>query len=185
MPPLALPRISTDILLARPTNSPSSEHEPKKPVTAINGNKSVAPIIQMEQSNIPNATETSNEIKAIDQVINTMPTISPHVLQEIIERVRETLPQQPSTSGQSTVHDVSETPPPLTRDAKAEEMTIDETQNCIHDAISTPPLRPPSPVDYTPSADIPQTFSSLEAIGIAADESSAPLPQKQNMHKNR
>lgn len=122
----------------------------------------------------------STEPKESKTIVNTL-QITPEVMQEIIERVRETLPTQecvPSET-QSTHHAENVT----------ENIAMD---NRVVATIKTtndePPKRPPSPVDYQPpTSEIPPSFYRLQNplhTGISDDES-VPSILPANLPKHR
>lgn len=92
--------------------------------------------------------------------------ITPEVLQEIIERVRETLPIPPQSE---PLH------PPPSVESSVQTQGIDEKEITKETAEKTEeaPKRPPTPTDYTPSSEIPASFYRLRT-GIS-DEESLPL----------
>lgn len=89
--------------------------------------------------------------------------ISPEVMQEIIERVRETIPTQENVPSE-TQHVENVTTEHIATDNKV------ATQKTASDE---PPKRPPSPIDYTPTSEIPPSFYRLRS-GISDDESVPP-----------
>lgn len=88
--------------------------------------------------------------------------ITPEVMQEIIERVRVTLPIQ-TCEVQQPAHDHVESEP------KKHEDTTKKTTN------EEPPKRPPTPTDYTPTSEIPPLFYQLRT-GISEEESVPSIP---------
>lgn len=122
---------------------------------------------KVESLTVINIQTTSTEPQESKTDASTL-QITPEVMQEIIERVRhQTVPTQDSApSADVTEHTTTETKVATTK------ATRDE-----------PPKRPPSPVDYTPTTEIPPSFYRLRS-GISDDESVPSIPPA-NMPKLR
>lgn len=100
--------------------------------------------------------ETTEKLSDTKPVVSSL-QITPEVMQEIIERVRETLPVQSIATTQ--VHE--------------EIVEQSETKEVV--TIEEPPKRPPTPTDYTPTSEIPDSFYQLRT-GISDDESMPSIP---------
>lgn len=85
--------------------------------------------------------------------------ITPEVMQEAIERVRETQP----------THQAENVAEHTAADDRNKVATIKTTSD-------EPPKRPPTPVDYSPTSEIPPSFYRLRS-GISDDESIPPANQ--------
>lgn len=109
--------------------------------------------------NIQSAESEPIEKSETKPIVSTI-QITPEVMQEIIERVRETLPVQQSMALQ--VHEeIVEKP-----------IVETETKDVVGEE---PPKRPPTPTDYTPTSEIPDSFYQLRT-GISEDESVPSIP---------
>lgn len=114
--------------------------------------------------------------------------ITPEVMQEIIERVRETLPIQQVTAPIAVLS--QETTTTKEKDANVEkdsEQIVKTTSETNEQQKETEdaPKRPPTPTDYTLLSDIPASFYRLRT-GISEEESALSIPtQTQTTQKHR
>lgn len=109
------------------------------------------------------STEKDNQQSGTNPLASTV-QITPEVMQEIIERVRETLPVQPD-------HHESES---KVQEEIVKKTTI-EKESTGKKESDEPPKRPPTPTDYTPTSEIPASFYQLRT-GISDDESVPAVP---------
>lgn len=174
-----------------PGREPVQPAQSPPPITPANG-VLAEHISQPEQLDVTESIEmraesTKIEPSSTEQRINTITAISPEIIQEIIERIRETLPTQPipaalmpsPTAETDNLQSHQE-------DQKLQSQTAvqKETKDTQCEIVDAPPLRPPSPVDYTPSTDIPPSFYKLRT-GISDDESPVMPPQAPSIQKHR
>lgn len=166
--------------------------------------QNASPISTNEQNNaiVLNIRSTENQNNFIETVEtpisqqehNTILTsgiqITPEVMQEIIERVRETLPIQQLTPPTATLSQETTTTTnvvPTEKDTNVQkdgEPTVETTNEPKHES-ENPPKRPPTPTDYTLLSDIPASFYQLRT-GISGDESALSIPpQTQATQKHR
>lgn len=148
-----------------PVNDLSSENI--EPTHAQVGSLTVVNIQTTE-----NDTTEKSETKPIVSNIQ----ITREVMQEIIERVRETLPMQPSSVPAQSVQG-----PTVEGEEKFVKKIVTDKETENKEKASDkepkegedPPKRPPTPTDYTPTSEIPASFYRLRT-GISDDESSIP-----------
>lgn len=164
-PPLAEPE-TLSVASTQDLNNTTSE-----PVNDLSTENVQQPAqARVESLTIVNIQSTNAEPQESKTIVNAL-QITPEVMQEIVERVRETLPTQecaPSETPQTARHTENETEIETVATAKT---TSDETKQNSDE----PPKRPPSPVDYTPTSEIPQSFYRLKS-GISDDESVPSIP---------
>ncbi|XP_031640008.1 uncharacterized protein LOC116351986 isoform X3 [Contarinia nasturtii] len=121
-------------------------------------------------------------------IVNSL-QITPEVMQEIIERVRETLPIQSSAS-QSEPQTASQTTPPPSPQESEPKVTPTETETNEKvtdekkEKSDNTPKRPQTPTEYTPTTEIPASFYQLRT-GISEDESSLPPSAIPAKHRSR
>lgn len=168
VPPLAEPE----------TLSVASIHDLNRitpePVNDLSTENTQSEPAKVESLTVINIQSTNTEPPESKTVVSTL-QITPAVMQEIIERVRETLPAQeciPSET-QSTRH----------ADNAMENTGLDNRVATIKTTGDEPPKRPPSPVDYMPTSEIPPSFYQLRT-GISDDESVPSIPPA-NLPKHR
>lgn len=150
------------------------------------------------QSNDTTMETTETVAKSESKPIASNLQITPEVMQEIIERVRETLPIQSSGQQQTATQISQSTPPPSPQDSetKVQEdvvkkiVTQTETEQKVteekEEKSDETPKRPPTPTDYQPTSEIPASFYQLRT-GISEDESSLPpsaIPAKHRPRKH-
>lgn len=152
-----------------------------------------------------NISRTTNELapkepepKQQTPTVTSTLQISAEMMQEIIERVRETLPassQVDTKQAQQTEVELkkseTETIPPIETKEQPKEEPKHEEPKKESNSVETdePPKRPPTPTDYTLTSDIPASFYQLRT-GISDDESPALPPAsaqkpRQRKHTNR
>lgn len=105
------------------------------------------------------------DLKTPKETLNTTNTISPGVLQEIIERVREILPAQPNVSPKVSSH--------VLTDLLSEKNEIEDIPGEKSDK-KAPPLSPSSTIDYTTSTSDIRSMCKLKTA-VSERESSAVL----------
>lgn len=120
----------------------------------------------------------SIESETTDKPVVSNLQITPEVMQEIIERVRETLP--PSVVPVQQMQDPIESEPKFHEEIAIVKKIASETETETKEKVKDepkdseePPERPPTPTDYTPTSEIPASFYRLRT-GISDDESSIP-----------
>lgn len=128
-------------------------------------------------------------------VISSSLQITPEVLQEIIEKVRETLPIQPPEPKQSARVVEEEklppvpSPPQIVDQVETQKITSTPQQQPTEDIVDAEkteevPRRPPSPIDYTPTSEIPASFYNLRSP--SEDESlQSPIPPSGAVQRHR
>lgn len=144
---------------------------------------------QVDSLTVVNIQSTEKEVVVPQETkslaVSTI-QITPEVMQEIIERVRETLPiqRQPSVIQEHVVNEPQiheetvEKSTAVTTETKVKIKSTDELKESAE-----PPKRPPTPTDYTPTSEIPASFYRLRT-GISDDESSIP-PAALPKHRSR
>lgn len=148
-----------------------------EPVNDLSADNIQATANQVESLTVVNIQHPAESVRTSTQ--DTKLQISPEVMQEIIERVRETLPVQTTT----VVHEqrpVDEAPA-VNRDSVVESTPTKGDEKKDGDE---PPKRPPSPTDYTPTSEIPASFYQLRT-GISDDESVPSIPPAATLPKTR
>lgn len=131
----------------------------------------------------------NNGQKPDTKVVSSNFQITPEVMREIIERVRETMPvQTPDSQSTHAVEGVPIDPEvnrfdePISKNNENQTEPKEETKQ-----IDEPPERPPTPTNYTVTTEIPASFYRLRT-GISEDESSIPpsaIPKHRPRKLNR
>lgn len=144
---------------------------------------------------IPKETEP----KLPSPTVTSTLQISAEMMQEIIERVRETLPasqvevkpaqvevKPPQQTESDSKKADTETIPPIETKHQTKEEPKQEEANKEANVAQTdePPKRPPTPNDYTLTSDIPASFYQLRT-GISDDESPANQPASAQKSRQR
>lgn len=125
--------------------------------------------------NIQSTNVEPHEPKTITNALQ----ITPEFMQEIIERVRETLPTQQEFAPSETQQTVS-----VTEHSAIDNKTTTATAKTEQSDEPEPPKRPPSPVNYTLTSEIPASFYRLRS-GISDDESVPSIPPAAAVPKHR
>lgn len=130
---------------------------------------------QVESLTVVNIHSTDQAVVEPHELKSTPSTvqITPEVMQEIIERVRETLPVQSSVAQEHEHQHQTQVQEEIVE--KPDVVVATETESKIKSneekkGSEEPPKRPPTPTDYTPTSEIPASFYRLRS-GISDDES--------------
>lgn len=159
----------------------------------------IEPIFMNIQTTTTESASKELEPQPQPSTVTSRLQISAEMMQEIIERVRETLPaaQVEVKSGQVMIKSPQQTesvsknvetetiPPIETTEQPKENRKQEEPENELTFGESVePPRRPPTPTDYTLTSDIPASFYQLRT-GISDDESAALPPTSAQKSRQR
>lgn len=162
--------------------------EPVNDLSSENIEPTNAQVDTLTVINIQSTETETTDKPEIKPIVNNL-QITPEVMQEIIERVRETLPiQSPSVPVQLTQEPIeSETKvhEEIVKKVFTETETETKEKTCEEPKDSEePPKRPPTPTDYTPTSEIPASFYQLRT-GISDEESNSIPPSAIPKHRSR
>lgn len=172
--------------------------EPVNDLSAVNIEQIHSPVESLTVVNIQSTEPETTEKSETKPVVNNL-QITPEVMQEIIERVRVTLPIQTPATGTEVASqpeiqlttEIVENEPKIQEGKKFASEKVTETKEKTNEETKESeeaPKRPPTPTDYTPTSEIPASFYRLRT-GISDDESSIPpaaIPKhRARKHANR
>lgn len=143
-------------------------------------------VVNIQATNLDYNEEEKPEHKVVSGTQSNF-QITPEVMREIIERVRETIPAQtpvPQTTADSAPTDpeVKDCEEPASKKDENRTKSKEETKQ-----TDEPPERPPTPTNYHLTTEIPASFYQLRT-GISEDESSIPpaaVPKHRPRKHNR